>query len=556
MVMFSRRTRAANCTPLLLAITAALASAATFAQHAPNAGQLLQQQRPPLALPEAARGPDIEAPAAAAVDSGGARFTLASLSLEGNTAFTEDELLAVLGDYAGKEYDLAQLHQLTERLTQHYRAAGYPFARALLPAQRSSSGHIRIMIVEGRYGRVQARSGEERIARGAEAYLARLQPGTLIERAALERATSLLEDLPGIAVTATMRPGDAVGTGDLVVDLANEAPFRSDVLLDNHGNRYSGQYRAGAILTWSSPFSFGDQLRVQGMLSDEDLRVASIGYSAPLGAHGLRTHFAWGYTNYELGDEFAILGATGRARVASAGLSYPFVRSRNVGLSAQVSYQHKLLEDRYTDLAWIERKHSHVLPVGIDFYHRSASGVTYGAATWTHGKLHLGAQMREIDRVTGRTDGEFDKVHVELARLQQLTGAVSVYATARAQWAADNLDSSEAFGLGGPTGVRAYPSGEAFGDEGWMTQLELRYALGQWTPYAFYDHGEIHVNAKPNATVERRIERRSGAGLGVRLLSAQWRIEAALAWRTSGTKPTSDSRDAQPRPWLSVSRNF
>lgn len=556
MDMFSRRERTAKCTPLLLAIAAALASTATAAQQAPDAGQLLQQQRQPLTLPEAARAPTIEAPSSSAVEPGGARINLVSLSIEGNTVFSEAELLAALGDYAHKDYDLAQLHALADRLTHYYREAGYPFARALLPAQTSAAGHLRIVIVEGRYGSVQARSEQDRFSRAANAYLARLQPGALIESGALERAALLLQDLPGVSVTSTMRPGDAVGTGDLVVDIANDAPFRSDMMLDNHGNRYSGEYRATAILSWSSPFSFGDQLLVQGMLSDEDLRVASVSYSTPIGANGLRAHVAYGYTNYELGDEFAILGATGRARVASAGVSYPFIRSRDLGLSVQVSYQHKLLEDRYTDLNWIERKHSHVLPVGVDFHHRGAGGVTFGAATWTHGKLHLGAQMRDIDRVAGRTDGEFDKVNVELARLQQLGGPFSLYASARAQWAGDNLDSSESFGLGGSTGVRAYPSGEAFGDEGWMAQVELRYALGEWLPYAFFDHGEIAVNAKPGPTVERRIERRNGAGVGVRLVAAQWRIEAALAWRTLSTKPTSDSRDAQPRPWVSLSRNF
>lgn len=56
-----------------------------------------------------------------------------SVSIGGNTVFTEAELLAVLGDYAGKSYDLAALTALAERISAHYRNAGYPFARAYLP---------------------------------------------------------------------------------------------------------------------------------------------------------------------------------------------------------------------------------------------------------------------------------------------------------------------------------------------------------------------------------------------------------------------------------------
>jgi len=38
-----------------------------------------------------------------------------------------------------------------------------------------------------------------------------------------------------------------------------------------------------------------------------------------------------------------------------------------------------------------------------------------------------------------------------------------VYGRVSAQWASKNLDSSQKFGLGGPNGVRAYPSGEGYG---------------------------------------------------------------------------------------------
>jgi hemolysin activation/secretion protein len=56
-----------------------------------------------------------------------------------------------------------------------------------------------------------------------------------------------------------------------------------------------------------------------------------------------------------------------------------------------------------------------------------------------------------------------------------------------------------------------------------LTQLEVRYALGHFSPYAFYDVGALRINAKPDAlmtvpTINKRSI--SGAGFG---LAAEWR---------------------------------
>ena len=122
-----------NIRPSLLAalVAAALPVGTTFAQQAPNAGQLLQQQQQQIpAAPRNAPELNLQAPATLAAAPGGAKVTLNSISIGGATVFSEAQLLAVLGDFAGKSYDLAGLRTLAERINTVYRAAGYPFARA------------------------------------------------------------------------------------------------------------------------------------------------------------------------------------------------------------------------------------------------------------------------------------------------------------------------------------------------------------------------------------------------------------------------------------------
>ncbi|MCC6200958.1 MAG: ShlB/FhaC/HecB family hemolysin secretion/activation protein [Moraxellaceae bacterium] len=117
-------------------------------------------------------------------------------------------------------------------------------------------------------------------------------------------------------------------------------------------------------------------------------------------------------------------------------------------------------------------------------------GTTYGSLAYTTGQLDLDAVLQAAEALSAKTQGSFDKWNVDVARIQATSvNSLSLFARVSAQWAGTNLDSSEDFGLGGPNGVRAYPLGEGYGDEGWLTQIEARYQMGSFVPYAFYDAG-------------------------------------------------------------------
>jgi len=78
-----------------------------------------------------------------------------------------------------------------------------------------------------------------------------------------------------------------------------------------------------------------------------------------------------------------------------------------------------------------------------------------------------------------------------------------LYGSYYGQLASGNLDSSERFALGGPFGLRAYPVGEASGDEGHLFSLELKKDLGlnlKWGSVqlsAFADTGYTAFYKKP-----------------------------------------------------------
>lgn len=556
-------TFALKSTVLLTATTALLAAPAWAQVTAPDAGRLLQQQQVAPELP-VQRSVDLQQVPQLTnkVAPGGAAVLITNITFIDNSMLSHEQLLAALPAGAlSQPLDLSGIQALADAFSSIYRNAGYPFARVFVPAQKMKNGALTLQVVEGRYGSVTAK-GETASAARAQGYLDRgLPSGSVIETAALERTLLLVADLPNMSTAPLMQPGDKQGTGNLVLNVDAPRRVSGEVGADNHGNRYSGAYRTRASVQVDNPLMVGDQLQVNTSVSDEKTWLGSAAYSIPVGYSGLRSNTSVAHTYYELGKEFASSQSNGTADVISSGLTYPLIRSQQINLNMSAQWQYKRLNDRQDAVNSDTQKHSNSVPVTANFDVRDqllgSGAITFGSLTFTHGKLALDRTLRSTDATTAQTEGHFSKLNADIARLQGLPANFSLYTKASAQWspANKNLDSSEGFGLGGPTGVRAYPVGEGYGDTGWLAQVELRYSVGGVAPYAFYDAGSVNLKSNPwdNATNTRTL---AGAGVGVRYQYDAFSVDTAAAWRTTGGAPKSDSRDTTPTIWANVGYKF
>ena len=543
---------------LALALAGIPFATSVQAQIAPDAGQTLQQLQPPIAPPRESKPVNIQVPNTSdLVLPGGVAVVVNSVSFEGNSVISQQTLQSTLGEVAGKSFDLAGLRGLADRITALYHANGFSFALALIPPQDLQQGALRIEIIEGRYGVVKAEGKDTALAMRATPFLSRLKPGAVIDSVSLERASLLLEDLPGVQTTTSMRPGIQPGTGDLIVQVKREKWVSGDIGLDNAGSRYTGQTRVRANLFINSPFMLGDQISATALVSDEQLRLGVLGYSLPLGVSGLRGNVGYAHTSYLLTKEFASLQANGTAKVSSAGLSYSLVRSQKTNLTLNATYQSKTLQDNRGATDTHERKSSESVPVTLNFDHRDSlggGGITYGSVAWTPGKLMLDAALSAAD--TNRTAGQFNKFNLDMVRLQSLPAGLSLMGRLNLQTASKNLDSSEKMGLGGVGGVRAYPTGEGIGDQSALAQLELRYRLESYAPFVFWDAGTVKTNVTPQIGTTNNSRSLSGAGVGVRYQRNAWNVEATMAWRGTGGAPQAEPGNRSPRVWISAGYKF
>jgi hemolysin activation/secretion protein len=180
--------------------------------------------------------------------------------------------------------------------------------------------------------------------------------------------------------------------------------------------------------------------------------------------------------------------------------------------------------------------------------------ITFGSAVFTYGGLSLDSALKSSDSL--RTEGRYRKFNLDVVRQQQLPKEVIFSIRGSGQLTSQNLDSSEDFVLGGPTGIRAYPTGEAAGDRGWLTQLELQRRYGDYTPYLFYDYGRIDTNARVIGTNTRLSKQRAGAGLGLRYNNGNLFADAIVARRTSSDLAESDTTNPSVQAWVTMTYRY
>ena len=511
-----------------------------------DAGRILQDSLPSEIAPsEPALELKIEAQTLSDVSPGGPTALVKGIRFEGNTVFSDEVLLAVFSDdVLNRSYDLGGLRDLANQISQYYWDAGYSFARAFVPAQSMDDDELLIYIVEGSYGKVDV-SGDAALTAGVQAYLDRLRAGAVINEEELERVMAILGDVPGIIVSPVMQMGELPGTADIDVYVESGKRIQGSVQLDNHGNRFSGEYRGGLSLSVNRLLTFGDTLDFRGLYSSEDLWLGSLTYALPLGTSGLRGNVGYSHMDYDLGNLDPGVEVLGISKTTTLGVSYPLRRSQDVNVSLSASYQHKDLDDT----SFGRQTRSDMLPLVLQFDWRDAwlsNAVTYGAATLSPGKL------RTRNTVNGEHDKQgFTKLNVQIARLQSVSQFFTLYGNFSGQLADTTLDSSETFSLGGANGVRAFPQGEATGSQGYVLQLELRANYPTVSPYVLIDYG--YIPKRKEDEIRREI---SGAGLGVRANYNDLNANFSVAWKTTGGDATSDTKQRDPRLWFSLGYRF
>lgn len=541
-------------------------SQSAFAVDLLNAGSQMQQI-PPAPLPQKAVPKIPVAPVTepASPESSDVKIIVASLSVTGAQAYSEAELLALTGFTPGSELSLADLRGMAAKITNHYRSNGYFVAQAYLPAQDIQDGAVTIAVIEGHYGKVTL-NNQTNLSDGlANDLLGGLNEGDLVQSDPLENRLLLLSDLPGVNVKSTLVPGASVGASDLIVDLTPGPRVSGEVDFDNAGNRYTGEYRLGGTINLNNLAGHGDVASLRAMTAGSGLNYARASYQMQFGK--ATAGVAYSALEYKLGKEFEPLRAHGTAEIASIYGSYPLIRSRNNNLNVGLAYDDKTFQDKEDVTPSVTDKKAHVLMGSVYGNHRDGlggGGLSAYSLTWSTGQLDIETPAaRAIDAVTAKANGHYDKLGFTGMRLQSVTERLALFAGLNAQFASKNLDSSEKMELGGMYGVRAYPEGEAYADEGYVLNLEARYQLpkfseslpGQMQLIGFVDTGSVTTHKHP-WVAGPNTRTLSGAGVGLNWSETNnFMVRAYYAFKL-GNEAATSAPDKSGRFWIQLVKYF
>ncbi|GGE86658.1 hypothetical protein GCM10011404_19280 [Sphingomonas prati] len=536
---------------------------AADAQVPVGAGGQLQQIPP---VPQAAKPtPDLPLDRTAQTalpPAGGVRARVRSLRITGATLFPESELIAATSFAPNTDLDMAGLKTLANQVTAYYNSRGYFVAQAYLPEQDLQSGAVTIAVLEGHYGAIKI-SNEAKLAdRVPRGIMSGLDVGDPVASAPLERRLLILSDVPGVAVKSTLSPGTDVGASDLLVDVVPGRAVSGTVEADNAGNRYTGAYRAGGTINFNNPTGSGDLVSLRVLTSFDGLAYGRAAYQTLVGP--VTVGIAYAHLDYDLGEEFKSLDASGNADVGSIYASYPLIRSRNNNLYLVASGDVKSFTDKIDSVDTIGRRRAQVASIGFSGdSHDTLLGGGWNAysASVVVGNIDIrGAVDRAADAQTAGIDGGYGKLQFSLARLQTVAGPLSLFGSVRGQVAFNNLDISERMELGGAYAVRAYPEGEAYGDEGYVATVEARLNLPQVVPgnlqlFGFVDAGEVRFAKNPWFDGQNRAKR-SAYGASV-----AWAGPYGLAARATYARKLSDADatsapDKSGRAWFQISKSF
>ena len=513
---------------------------------------------PPIDIPDTGRA--IPPPGAEEI-----RFVLTDLLVDGNTVYTEEELMPLWEGLLGQEITLNQFYGVAAAITVKYRNDGYILTRAVVLPQEIIEGVAEIEVIEGYIDNVVIEGDPSGPAAQIEDKIAAIVDSRPLRADVLERYLLLLNDLPSVIVQSVLRPSPMTpGASELIIIL-EEAKFTAAVSLDNRGSRFLGPYQYGASMRIDNAFEMYEstELNVIGATELNELLFLSLTHTLPLTTEGTTLTVIASHTSTEPGSILEALNVEGDSDAVSVAVTHPVIRSRSENLSVAGGFDFR---NATTKILGVTDSRDRLRSVFV--------GGTYDFIDRFRGISLVGVELRQGLDILGVTDtgsanlsrvgghSDYTKITAAARRKQTLGPGVSLSVALKGQYAFDALLATEECGLGGEEFGSAYEAFELSGDHCLAGRLELQYGaaaesefIESYEIYGFYDLGAVW---RINGGNQKTQESLASAGFGARanLIEDIWgSIELAIPLTRSPTVSRDDGQK-KPRIFFSLTKRF
>ena len=476
---------------------------------------------------------------------------------------------------------IGRLQEVANEITRYYRNAGFILAQAFVPEQTVQNDTVVIRVMEGRLDAIKV-EGNELYSTDVLKLPFKGVIGEAVQKDKLESSLLYLTDYPGLNAFGVFKPGDEVGGTNLVLNVQEEERFEWALSGDNYGISSTGEWRALAEGHWNNVSGVGDRLSgaVLQTFDPTDSLYGSLDYRRPIMGPENTIGIGVSRNDYNIGQEFAVLGVDGTTDKAYINFRRSFIRSRNLNLYGLFEFNRQVATVDQISLEAEDNLSVAMFELGFDSIDTRFSGINQGSISYSHGFPDFLGSMDEegngkslrIDGDGNHVGGDFDKLKGRLARLQAITKNQSVLFRLEGQYTNDVLSSLEQMSLGGPNSVRAYPVNEYLFDKALYASVEWiinapgfsdkpAFANRTWGEVfqvsLFYDYGNGKLNNPTDYEKTEGTDDRTIHGVGGALqfnLPGQAYARLDVATRTSGIQPIGNDRDTQY--WLTARYEF
>jgi len=495
----------------------------------------------------------------------------------GNKLLSDQELQSVVAKWKDKTLTFDELQNVITDIQEYYSSKNR-IGKALLPEQEIKNGIVSIKIVEGVLGEVVVENTSPNPRMSIETikkYFKGEKDSAFIDTKDLQRKIFILNDLAGITAIGTYEQGKKEGESNFKVTVEDTPFFKGELAAANYGSKSTGSNQAIGNVSFNNINGIGDLFTVNGIKSSGSHYVQG-SYAIPIEYEGLKLAMNASKLDYKTLSSFSSTNQSeGNAKTYGANLTYPIHRTDRASLNAKVGFEVKdYLNTNSLTAAIISDYKINNLIAGLSgfLYNSDRSSISYNT-NLTFGRLKINDATQDTsDSTAARTKGSFEKLAFNISRNQSLPELFNTnwLVSVDGQTANKNLNSSEQLSLGGPYGVRAYPTGQGSGSQGAIIKTELQYPYNkEFTFGPFVDVGFIKQYINTYTDWQGQTRAKNDYSLAATGVSAKYKynelnIDGALAYRigdnplrnSSGEQKNVDNDYKKAQVWIRASYNF
>lgn len=454
--------------------------------------------------------------------------TVTKVRFEG-ASLPHDYLDAAIQPFVGKQMTPDVLTALANAVGTAYSKSNIAYYAVTIPPQVPTGGVLTVHVTEGAVAQYSFNGvANAKVTPRIAAQIRHIMADRPLRKSTLERAISLMRDLPGQTLDAQMRQLDA--TGALAIDFtAKRKKGDVTVLFDNDGvANVISAFQAQVAIGANNLFRDGDRTRVSSYLPihPDRYQFYTASHTTQIGDDGLQFGLNGAYLRSK-SDQ----GIVGSAKLAGATLSYPIIRSYKTNLSVigsidGVNSTNYFLDTRFGDY------HARAARLGMSWSKADDKNGYAVSVVLTQGLNILGARALE-----GFSQKDFKKANLQAVAVRTIAKNLTLKLTARAQYSDDKLPVTERMAIGGPGAGRAFRAGTITAEKAAAGVMEVDWTLPAKSGllkgaqlFAYADGAVSGTIARPLYGLPADKASLASAGAGVRLaIASKWRVTAEVA---------------------------